>query len=142
MARNRKTRTSAARPATTRGGSVKEKIIDSCLALLAEKSYEQIGLAEIADRAKVSLADLREEFGSTLAILADHIKNIDQAVLAGIDVQDPTRRTTEAIQLRVVDPRSLVSKLQALYPGSRIATGPNHTLIIEAVPVTSFAKSI
>jgi AcrR family transcriptional regulator len=85
MARNRKTRTSAARPATTRGGSVKEKIIDSFLALLAEKSYEQIGLAEIADRAKVSLADLREEFGSTLAILADHIKNIDQAVLAGID---------------------------------------------------------
>jgi type II secretory pathway component GspD/PulD (secretin) len=58
-----------------------------------------------------------------------------RAVLAGIDVQDPTRRTTEAIQLRVVDPQSLVSKLQALYPGSRIATGPNHTLIVEAVPV-------
>ncbi len=58
-----------------------------------------------------------------------------RAVLTGIDVQDPTRRTTEAIQLRVVDPRVLVSKLQALYPGSRIASGPNHTVIIEAVPV-------
>jgi type II secretory pathway component GspD/PulD (secretin) len=58
-----------------------------------------------------------------------------RAVLAGIDVQDPTRRTTEAIQLHVVDPRLLVSKLQALYPASRIATGPNHTLIIEAAPV-------
>jgi general secretion pathway protein D len=58
-----------------------------------------------------------------------------RAVLAGIDVQDPTRRTTEAIQLHVVDPRSLVSKLKALYPAARIATGPNHTLIIEAVPV-------
>jgi type II secretory pathway component GspD/PulD (secretin) len=57
-----------------------------------------------------------------------------RAVLAGIDVQDPTRRTTEAIQLHVVDPRVLVSKLQALYPTSRIATGPNHTLIVEAVP--------
>jgi type II secretory pathway component GspD/PulD (secretin) len=58
-----------------------------------------------------------------------------RAVLAGIDVQDPTRRTTEALQLRAVDPRALVSKLQALYPASRIATGPNHTLIVEAVPV-------
>ncbi len=58
-----------------------------------------------------------------------------RAVLAGIDVQDPTRRTTEVIQLHVVDPRLLVSKLRALYPASRIATGPNHTLIVEAVPV-------
>ena len=58
-----------------------------------------------------------------------------RSVLAGIDVQDASRRTTEAIQLHVVDPRILVSKLQALYPASRIATGPNHTLIVEAVPV-------
>jgi type II secretory pathway component GspD/PulD (secretin) len=64
---------------------------------------------------------------------ADDIASM-RAVLAGIDIQDPTRRTTEAIQLHVVDPRALVSKLRALYPASRIATGPNHTLIVEAVP--------
>lgn len=58
-----------------------------------------------------------------------------RAVLAGIDVQDPTRRTTEAVQLHLVEPKSLVAKLQSLYPASRIATGPNHTLIVEAAPV-------
>ena len=49
------------------------------MALLAEKSFEKIGFAEIAARAGVSLVDLRGEFGSTLAILAAHMKAIDRA---------------------------------------------------------------
>jgi AcrR family transcriptional regulator len=87
MARKRKIRPSAARPAASRGTSTREKIIDAFLALLAEKPFEQIGLAEIASRAGVSLADLRAEFDSMFAILAAHIKDIDRAVLAGIDAE-------------------------------------------------------
>jgi AcrR family transcriptional regulator len=87
MARKRKSRPSAARPAASGGTSTGGKIIDAFLALLAEKQFEQIGLAEIASRAGVSLADLRGEFDSTFAILAAHIKDIDRAVLAGIDAE-------------------------------------------------------
>ena len=103
MARKRKTRPSAARPAASRDGSAKEKIIDAFLALLAEKSYEQIGLAEIADRAGVSLADLRAEFGSTFAIIAAHVKEIDRSVLADIDAdmaEEPAREQLFDVLMR------------------------------------------
>ena len=46
-----------------------------------------IGLADVAGQAGVSLAQLRDEFPSTLAILAAHIKATDRAVLAA-DVSD------------------------------------------------------
>jgi AcrR family transcriptional regulator len=55
------------------------------MALLAETSFERIGMAEVADRAGVSLADLRGEFSSPLAILAAQIKEIDRRVLSEID---------------------------------------------------------
>jgi AcrR family transcriptional regulator len=62
--------------------SDREKIIAAFLGLLAEKRFEQIGLAEIADTAGVSLAQFRDEFASPLAILAAHIKDTDRTVLA------------------------------------------------------------
>src|SRR4029077_18569620 len=64
------------------------------MALLAEQSYEQIGLAEVAGRAGIKLSQLRSEFGSTLAILGAHIKDIDRAVLAGgdADMEDESPR--------------------------------------------------
>jgi hypothetical protein len=64
------------------------------MALLAKRRFEQIGLAEVAGQAGLKLSQLRAEFGSTLAILAAHIKEIDRAVLAGGDVdmaEEPAR---------------------------------------------------
>jgi AcrR family transcriptional regulator len=55
------------------------------MALLAEQPIERIGLAAIADRAGVTLADMRGEFSSPLAVLAAHAKEIDRHVLAEID---------------------------------------------------------
>jgi AcrR family transcriptional regulator len=79
---------SAAKPAAPAGaGSEREKIIAAFLALLAEKPIEQIGFAEIAKEASVSLGQLRGEFASTLAIFAAHIKATDRAVLAA-DLSD------------------------------------------------------
>ena len=72
------------------------------MALLAEKPIEQIGLAEIAERAGVSLAELRGEFGSTLAILAAHVKELDRKVLAGGDA-DMAEETAARAAVRRAD---------------------------------------
>lgn len=101
MARRRK-KVPTARPGGPRE-TVREKIIDAFLALLAEKRFEQIGFSEIAERAGVSLAELREQFGSTLAILAAHMKEIDRAVLAGIDkdmAEEPPRERLFDVLMR------------------------------------------
>lgn len=65
------------------GRSDRDRVIEAFMNLLAEQSFEQIGLGEIAARADVTLPELRNMFGSTIAILAAHMKNVDRAVLAG-----------------------------------------------------------
>ena len=73
------------------------------MALLAEHRFEQIGLAEVAGRAGIKLSQLRAEFGSTLAILAAHIKDIDRTVLAGGDAdmaEEPARERLFDVLMR------------------------------------------
>ena len=98
-------RTSAARPAARPGKSERERIVDAFMTLLAEKSIERIGFAEIAKAAGVSLADLRGTFASTLAILAAHMKAIDRAVLAGgdadMDEEPPRERLFDVLMRRL-----------------------------------------
>jgi AcrR family transcriptional regulator len=99
-----------AQAAPPRGTSDREKAIDALMALLAEHSFEDIGLAEVAGRAGLKLSQLRAEFGSTLAVLAGHIKDIDRAVLAGDDsdmAEEPPRE-------RLFD--VLMRRLEALAP--------------------------
>ena len=91
-------------------GSNREKIIAAFMALLAEQRIEDIGFAEIAARAGVSLADLRQEFGSKLAILAAHIKDIDRKVLSGGDAD----MTEEPPRERLFD--VLMRRLETLAP--------------------------
>jgi AcrR family transcriptional regulator len=67
------------------GTSNRDKAIHAFLALLAERRFEDIGLAEVAGRAGLKLSQLRADFGSTLAIYAAHVKQIDEAVLDGTD---------------------------------------------------------
>jgi AcrR family transcriptional regulator len=102
------------RPAATNGPSAptsdREKIIAAMLALLAEKSFETIGLAEVAGRAGVSLAQLRDEFSSTFAIVAAHIKATDRAVLA----EDTAEMAEEPERERLFD--VLMRRLELLAP--------------------------
>jgi len=64
----------------------RDKIIEAFLALLAEQPVERVGLRAVAERASVSLADMRREFGSVLDILAAFIRDTDEKVLAaGLD---------------------------------------------------------
>jgi AcrR family transcriptional regulator len=86
MARKPKKQRVQTQTAAPRGTTDRDKAIDALMTLLAEQCYEQIGLAEVAGRAGIKLSQLRSEFGSTLAILGAHIKDIDHAVLSGGDV--------------------------------------------------------
>ena len=99
------TRKSARRPAPSGDGSERERIIDAFMTLLAEKPIERIGFADIAREAGVSLSDLRGAYGSTLAILAAHMKAIDRAVLAGGDddmaAEPPRERLFDVLMRRL-----------------------------------------
>lgn len=95
--------TSSARPAPT--GTPRERIIAGFMALLSEQAIERIGLAEIAERAGVTLADLRGEFGTPLAILAAHVKELDRKVLAEVDPdmaeESPRERLFDVLMRRL-----------------------------------------
>src|SRR3981081_4486996 len=76
------------------GKSERARVIEAFMALLGEQPIEQIGYAAIAARAEVSLAELRNAFGTKLAILAAALKDIDRQVLGGIDAdmaEEPPR---------------------------------------------------
>ncbi len=94
---------SAARPAPS--GTPRERILQAFMTLLAEQPIERIGLAEIAERSGVSLSDLRGEFGSPLAILAAHVKELDREVLAGADAdmaeESPRERLFDVLMRRL-----------------------------------------
>jgi AcrR family transcriptional regulator len=88
-----------------RGTSDRDKAVDALMALLAEHSFAEIGLAEVAGRAGLKLSQLRAEFGSTLAILAAHIKDIDKIVLDGDDAdlaeESPRDRLFDVLMRRI-----------------------------------------
>ncbi|MGB8532264.1 MAG: TetR/AcrR family transcriptional regulator, partial [Pseudolabrys sp.] len=110
MARKSKRKRKAASQPPARSSSDRDKAIGALMTLLAENRLEQIGLAEVAGRAGIKLSQLRAEFGSTLAILAAHIKEIDRAVLAGGDAdmaEEPARERLFEVLMR---------RLEALAP--------------------------
>lgn len=77
-----------AKPKSTRKpspspSSRRDKIVAAFVALLAEEPFQKIGLAAVAERAKLSLADVRAEFSSTLDMLAAWMRAVDEKVLAG-----------------------------------------------------------
>jgi AcrR family transcriptional regulator len=84
----------------------RERIIAALMSLLAEKPFEEIGLGEIARTAGVSLAELRDHFSSTLAILAAQMKETDRAVLAATDAdmaEEPPRERLFDVLMRRLD---------------------------------------
>jgi AcrR family transcriptional regulator len=87
-------------------GSGRDRIIAAFMAILATRPFEQIGLAEIASRAEVSLGELRQEFGSKIAILAAFIKTVDRTVLDGHDAEmadEPARERLFDVLMRRIE---------------------------------------
>jgi AcrR family transcriptional regulator len=100
---NSRAKPAAVRPAPA--GSPRERIMEALMGLLAEQPIERTGLAEIAERAGVTLAELRGEFGSTLAVLAAHVKELDRKVLAEVDPdmeeESPRERLFDVLMRRL-----------------------------------------
>ena len=87
-------------------GSDREKIIAALLALLGEKRFEEIGFGDIATRAGLTLATCRAEFGSTLAVFAAHMKELDRKVLAsasGDMAEEPPRERLFDVLMRRIE---------------------------------------
>jgi AcrR family transcriptional regulator len=92
--------------ATMTDASKRARIIDALLTLLASEPLERIGLDQIAKAADLSLADLRDEFPSAVAILAAHMKDIDRKVLAAdaTDMgEEPARERLFDVLMRRLD---------------------------------------
>jgi AcrR family transcriptional regulator len=92
---------------------VRDRIIDAALDLASEKRWRDIGLADIADHAGVSLSQLHGEFRSRASIVAEIMHRTDDVVIAGGDpsvIDEPARD-------RVLD--ALLRRLEALAPAKR-----------------------
>jgi AcrR family transcriptional regulator len=127
-------------PAAGNGGKTdRERVIAAFMALLAEKPIERIGLAEIAAGAGVALSDLRGMFGSTVAILAAHMKEIDRAVLAGGDAdmaEEPARERLFDVEMRRLE--ALAPHKEAVRSLARSATcNPGLALALNGLAVRS-----
>ena len=82
-------------------------IIDALLALAAEADWEAISLEDLAARAGVSLAQLRNAYDGRLAVISDFARRTDQAVLDGIDAdmagEPPRERLFDVLFARLED---------------------------------------
>ncbi len=63
----------------------RDAVVAAFMALLAERDFEAVTLADIAARSGLSLGDIRGEFDSRFAIVEAFSAGIDRAVLDGID---------------------------------------------------------
>jgi AcrR family transcriptional regulator len=88
----------------------KTAIIEALLALAGERSWEDINISDIAQRANVSLSAFRDHFPSKGAVLAGFSRKIDKEVLDGTaaDLND------EPAKERLFD--VLMRRLDALAP--------------------------
>jgi AcrR family transcriptional regulator len=139
MARKPKRQRKAPTAPPPRGTSDRDKAVDALMALLAEHPFEDIGLAEAAGRAGLKLSQLRAEFGSTLAIVGAHIKDIDRAVLAGGGgdmAEEPARERLFDVLMRRLEALSPYKEaVRSLLRSAR--RNPGLTLALNAMAVRS-----
>ncbi|MGL5138686.1 MAG: TetR/AcrR family transcriptional regulator [Beijerinckiaceae bacterium] len=84
----------------------RDRIIDALMTLAGESRWDEITLPMIANRAEVSLADLRDHYPSKGAILGGFARRIDRIVLDGTGpdmLGEPARERVLDIMLRRLD---------------------------------------
>jgi AcrR family transcriptional regulator len=135
----RKPRSAASSSAPPPSGTPRERIIEAFMRALAEQPIERIGFADIAAGASMSLAELRAEFASPLAILAAHVKDIDRKVLAEIDPdmseESPRERLFDVLmrRLELLDPHK--EAIRSLVRSARL--NPSLALALNGLAVRS-----
>lgn len=105
--------TSSGTPLPPSGPTNRAKAIDGFMSLLGERSFEQIGLAEVAGRAGLKLSQLRTEFGSTFGIYAAYVRDVDRIVLEG-DKDQKDDIGDEPVREKLFD--ILMRRVEALTP--------------------------
>ncbi len=85
--------------------SLEDKVIDAALQLAAEEGWGRFALSDVAQRAKIPLADLHGQFSGKRAILAAFSRRTDVRVLRAVDVEDqegerPKDRLFDVLMLR------------------------------------------
>ncbi|HTV33759.1 MAG TPA: TetR/AcrR family transcriptional regulator [Methylocella sp.] len=91
--------------------SPREAIIDALMELASERSWEDITISDIADRAGLSLATFRDHYPSKGAVLAGFSRRIDCTVLEAVGRED---LSGEPQKERLFD--VLMRRLDALTP--------------------------
>ncbi|CAN1539816.1 hypothetical protein MCEMSEM23_01716 [Rhabdaerophilaceae bacterium] len=104
----RKPQPSDVEPATSKAAisDPRGRVVDALLGLAAVQPWDMISLSAIAERAEMSLADLRELYPSKGAILGGFIRRIDRAVLEGTAkdmVDEPARDRVLDVMMRRFD---------------------------------------
>ena len=78
-------------------GDIAERIISAALELAVSDGWGAASLSDIAARAGVTLAELRNAFSSKAAIVNGFVKGIDEKVLAGIEGGDEASSTRDRL---------------------------------------------
>ncbi|MPZ38239.1 MAG: TetR/AcrR family transcriptional regulator [Rhizobiales bacterium] len=120
-------------------GVQRDAVVNAFMALLAEKRFEDIGFAEIARRAGVSLSELRAKHASKIEMLAAHMREVDRAVLDGIDTgmaDEPPRERLFDVLMRRLDllapDKAAIQSLQR-----SVLLNPGLTLALNGLSVRS-----
>ncbi len=83
----------------------REAIVSAFMGLLAERPLGEVTLVDTAERAGLSLGQVRAVFGSRFEIIAAFVASIDKAVLDGIDAdladQDIKERLFDVLMRRL-----------------------------------------
>lgn len=87
-----------------------DPVVRAAFELAARLGWRHVGLADIADHSKLSLADLYERYGSKNDILLAFARAIDKAVLAGAEAPSED----ESVRDRLFD--ALMRRFEALAP--------------------------
>jgi hypothetical protein len=63
--------------------NLSDQVVSAAMALAAEKGWRRLALADIAERAKVPLAEVVGDMSTKAAILGAYVKRVDAHMLAG-----------------------------------------------------------
>jgi AcrR family transcriptional regulator len=113
--------------------SVQDRAIDALLDLLAGRDWADISLSDIANKAGLSLAELRGAFPSKGAILAGFARRVDQSVLKPapeIEGQPPRERLFDVVMRR----------FEALKPYKHAVRSARRGLMADPLAASSWNK--
>lgn len=107
------------------------RVIKAALDLAADRPWQDVTLRDIADRANVPLADVRNDFAGKPAILAKFIRLVDDAVLAKAPGRDPGQPARDRVfdvlmtRLEVLEQYKASIRSITSAPGTGLAVAKN-----------------